>query len=62
MAKEGPDRIMQILNDYSEDDIALSKFLESIFQKEMDIIHFWTKDYEKNLDKYCKIWEGYDED
>jgi len=62
MTKEGPERILELLRTYSENDKELSNFLESIFHKELDGIHFWNKVYENELNKYMKSWDGNDED
>lgn len=62
MTKEGPERILADLRAYSNEDKALVKFLECIFNKELEGIHFWNKEYNRKLKKYCKSWEGSDED
>lgn len=61
MTKEGPERILELLRTYNKMDKELSTFLESIFHKELDGIHFWNKVYEKELNKHCKSWDDNNE-
>lgn len=62
MTKEGPERILDGLRKFSRDDDVLYKFLKCIFNKELDEIHFWNKEYNSKVEKYSKIWDGNDED
>lgn len=62
MAKEGPERILEYIKTYCGNDKELSSFLETLFHKELQVIHFWNKEYEKEMNKYYKSWDGNDED
>lgn len=60
LTKEGPEKILEVLKKNSEDE-DISKFLECLFNKERNGIHFWNKEYEKKLNKYSKSWGINDE-
>lgn len=60
MTKEGPEKILEVLRNKSSDE-KISKFLECIFSKELEGIHFWSKEYEKNLKDFSKDWDDKDE-
>ncbi|MBW4256594.1 hypothetical protein KTG15_02660 [Methanobacterium sp. YSL] len=62
MTKEGPERILAGLREFSNKDKAITDFLDCIFNKELEGIHFWNKEYNKKVDKYSKMWDGSDED
>lgn len=62
MIKEGPERILDGLRNFSKDDKFLIEFLECIFNKELDGVRFWNKEYSSKVEKYAKKWDGNHED
>ena len=60
MSKDGPEKILEVLRKSTKDE-KISNFLECIFNKERNGIHFWNKEYEKKLNKYSKSWGDIDE-